>query len=230
MVSAISNGGKIIVPQIPRSKVEKVNFRGFMRREIDIPQENLQRILPGMIGAVNYGTAKRAADDSLNIAGKTGSCIGQGTWLGLFASVAPVVNPRLAVIVITRGSSERGKYASGIAGEIYKSLAHRFNDSKDFVAKVPLELKPQQKTNAKVSAKLDNDEGEDSDEGDTVKPTPKPKTANSKKADEKPAKEIFEPIIITKKSDAPNSKPIFEPTIIVVGKEQVRPRIVKTNP
>ncbi len=145
MVSAISNGGKLVVPQIPKTKIEKTNFRGFMRGQVDIPQENLQRVLPGMIGAVNYGTAKRASDYSLNIAGKTGSCIGQGTWLGLFASVAPVVNPKLSIIVITRGSGERGKYASGIAGQIYKSLSHRFNEGKDYVAKVPLQLKPQQK-------------------------------------------------------------------------------------
>jgi penicillin-binding protein 2 len=229
MVSALSNGGKIVVPQIPRTKVEKTNFRGFMRREIDIPSENLQRVLPGMIGAVNYGTAKRASDYSLNIAGKTGSCIGQGSWLGLFASVAPVVNPRLAIVVITRGSGERGKYASGIAGQIYKSLAHRFNDGRDFTAKVPLELKPQQKTNAQTSAQLDNDEGEDSEEGDTLKPAPKP-TVTPKKSTEKNNKNVFEPIIITKKSDSKKSNSTFDPTVIVVGKEKTRPRVVQSKP
>lgn len=215
LVSTLSNGGKVVVPQIPKTRAEKADFHGYMRREVDIPKENLQRMLPGMIGAVNYGTAKRAADYSLNIAGKTGSCIGQGSWVGLFASVAPVVNPRLAVIVITRGSGARGKYASGIAGQIYKSLAHRFNDGKDFTAKVPLELKPQQKTTAKNSAKLDNDSGEDSDEGDSVKPTPKPDT--TKKPDN------------TKKPDTKNQKDIFEPVVINV-KEPTRPRIVPIKP
>jgi hypothetical protein len=230
MVSALSNGGKVVFPQVPRSKVEKTNFRGFMRREVDLPKENLQRVLPGMIGAVNYGTARRAADDALNIAGKTGSCIGQGSWLGLFASVAPVINPRLAVVVVTRGSGERGKYASAIAGQIYKSLAHRFNDGKDFTAKIPLELKPQQKTNAKTSAQLDNDEGEDADEGDTVKPAPKP-VPSPKKAENKPGTDIFEPVIITKKPrNAQNSDSDDAPVVIVTGREQTRPRVVKSKP
>ncbi|MEK7724007.1 MAG: penicillin-binding transpeptidase domain-containing protein [Acidobacteriota bacterium] len=196
MVSALSNGGKMVVPQIPKTRAEKTNFRGYMKKEVEIPQENLQRVLPGMIGAVNYGTAQRAADFSLNIAGKTGSCIGQGTWLGLFASVAPVVNPRLSVVVITRGAAERGKYASEIAGKIYKSLNHRFNDSKDYVAKVPLELKPKQQVTAKDSHKVDNDEGDDSDEGDA--PKVEPKKTVPQKAEEK--KSVFEPVIITIKN------------------------------
>ena len=214
MVSAISNGGKVVVPQIPRTRTEKADFRGYMRKEVEVPQENVQRVLPGMIGAVNYGTAKRAADFSLNIAGKTGSCIGQGTWLGLFASVAPVVNPRLSVVVITRGSAARGKYASEIAGKIYKSLSHRFNEGgKEYVAKVPLELKPQQKINAKTSAQIDNDEGEDSDEGDISKPTPKPEPAK------KPAiKRVGE------------DKSNFEPIVITVNREPTRPRIVPNKP
>ena len=62
MVSAISNGGKMVVPQIPKTRAEKTNFRGYMKKQVEIPQESLQRVLPGMIGAVNYGTAQRAAD------------------------------------------------------------------------------------------------------------------------------------------------------------------------
>jgi hypothetical protein len=214
MVSALTNGGKLVVPQIPKTKIEKTNFRGYMRGEVKLPPENLQRVLPGMIGAVNYGTAKRAADYSLNIAGKTGSCIGQGSWVGLFASVAPVVNPRLSVVVITRGAGERGKFASEIAGKIYKSLSHRFKDGgRDFVAKVPLELKPQQKVTAKDSHKLDTDEGEDSDEGDAPKPEPVKKSNPKKAEDDK-----------TKKSNP------FEPVIIVVGREATRPRIVPNKP
>lgn len=209
MVSALSNGGKMVVPQIPKTRTEKTNFRGYMKKQIELPQETLQRVLPGMIGAVNYGTAQRAADYSLNIAGKTGSCIGQGSWLGLFASVSPVVNPRLSVVVITRGSGERGKYASEIAGKIYKSLSHRFNDGKEYVAKVPLELKPQQKVTAKNSAKLDNDEGEDSDEGDAPKVQPT-KTPTPKKVE--------------------NKKSVFEPVIINVNRLPTRPRVVTNKP
>jgi penicillin-binding protein 2 len=207
MVSALSNNGKVVVPQIPKTRAEKANFRGYLKKQIELPQESYQRVLPGMIGAVNYGTAKRAADYSMNIAGKTGSCIGQGSWVGLFASVAPVVNPRLSVVVITRGSAERGKYASEIAGKIYKSLAYRFNDGKEYVAKVPLELKPKQQMTAKSSQQLDKAEGEDSDEGDVPKPQPKP---TPKKIEEK--------------------KAVFESVIINVNREPTRPRIVPNKP
>jgi len=133
------------------------------------------------------------------------------------------------VVVVTRGSGERGKYASAIAGQIYKSLAHRFNDGKDFTARIPLELKPQQKTNAKTSAQLDNDEGEDADEGDTVKPAPKP-IASPKKAENKPATDVFEPVIITKKPRNAQNSDADAPVVIVTGREQTRPRVVKSKP
>ena len=209
LVSALSNGGKIVVPQIPKTRSEQTNFRGFMRREVELPQSSLQRVLPGMIGAVNYGTAQRAADASMNIAGKTGSCIGSGTWLGLFASVTPVVDPKYAVIVFTRGSGERGKYASGIAGEIYKTLNRRMGSGNQ-VAALPLQLRPQQKANASTSAKLDNDEGEDADGGDVSKPIII-KNSNPKKGDEGKAG-------------------VFEPVIIQVNREPTRPRVVVPKP
>lgn len=229
MVSALSNGGKVVVPKIPRTQVEKTNFRGAMRREVNLPQENIQRVLPGMIGAVNYGTARRASDAMMNIAGKTGSCIGQGTWLGLFASVAPVVNPKLAVVVITRGQSERGKYASAIAGNIYRSLKHRYGggEAKEFIAKVPLELKPQQKASAVTSAQLDTAEDEDSDESDAK---PASKIDVSQKLNPKKG---GDDIIITapKVQKTVSSKPTggFNPVVIQVNREKSRPRIVQ-NP
>ena len=86
-----------------------------------------------MLGAAEYGTARRAGIADLNAAGKTGSCIFDGSWIGLFASVAPVENPQYAVVVITRGQSERGKYAAQIAGRIYEALRPRFTDKRDKV-------------------------------------------------------------------------------------------------
>jgi hypothetical protein len=61
----------------------------------------------------------------MSIAGKTGSCIEQSParpWLGLFTSFAPVQDPQLAVAVILRGSHARGKYASEVAGGVYRRL------------------------------------------------------------------------------------------------------------
>jgi penicillin-binding protein 2 len=125
MASAIANGGKLLVPHLPRTPQENVDFKREVKRDIDIPMDNVRRILPGMIGAVNYGTARRAQAPLMTIAGKTGSCIEQSParpWLGLFTSFAPVHDPQLAVAVILRGSHARGKYASEVAGGVYRRL------------------------------------------------------------------------------------------------------------
>jgi len=123
MVSAITNGGKRVLPRIPRNSFEKASFQTFYRSKVEMPQKDVRRVIPGMIGASEYGTARRGLNHSLGIAGKTGSCIDKGSWVGLFASVAPIEQPKYAVAVITRGQSERGRYAAAIAGKIYIALA-----------------------------------------------------------------------------------------------------------
>lgn len=221
LVSAISNGGKIIVPRIPRTKVEKANFRGVLRRQIALPPKDLQGVIPGMIGAAQYGTARRGMDSSWEVAGKTGSCIGQGSWVGLFASVAPIENPKFAVIVITRGQAERGKYAAAVASGIYKMLSYRFkeNGNKN-LALIPLELKPTPKVDAKTSAQMDTDEDEDSDDNDAA---PKGKKGGADiVSKQKP---------IEKKTE--KSATEFAPVIIKVKRTEsnglTRPRIVINN-
>jgi beta-lactamase class D len=214
MVSAISNGGKVIIPQIPKSKVQKTAFRGYLRRTISLPKEDLQGVIPGMIGAAEYGTARRGVDATLGIAGKTGSCIEKGSWVGLFASVAPVADPQYSVVVITRGQGERGKYAAAIAGQIYNVLGKRMNNGNKNLAKVPLILKPQPKVNAVTSAQIDTDEGEDSDDADTPAlkkvVVGKTKSSDTNQTKSKPS-EIFQPVIIEPKDS------------------MTRPRIVKKN-
>ncbi len=217
MVSALSNGGRVIVPQIPRAGFEKAAFRGMYRRQIELPLATLKTVLPGMIGAATYGTARNGVDSSLGIAGKTGSCIGQGSWLGLFASVAPVQNPKLAVVVITRGPSERGKYAAAVAGRIYNALRSRLAQKgvNTPIAKAPVELKPKPKIDAKTSVKLDDARTEDSDdEIGTVRKGKKGSQESSRKEvrNTKDPEPLFPTIVITPRSD-----------------EITRPRTVKKN-
>jgi len=126
MASAIANGGKLLIPHLPRTPEENVRFKREVKREVGIPEDNLRRVVPGMIGAVTYGTARRAQAPLMTVAGKTGSCIEQSQqrpWLGLFTSYAPVHDPQLAVAVILRGSHARGKYASAVAGDVYRRLS-----------------------------------------------------------------------------------------------------------
>jgi hypothetical protein len=220
LVSAISNGGRIVIPQIPRTRFERANFRGAMRYQLKLPGDSLQGVIPGMVGATAYGTARRGVDAALGVAGKTGSCIAGGSWVGLFASVAPVENPKYAVIVITRGQAERGKYAAAIAGKIYQSLKYRMTDGAGkTLAKIPLELRPQTKVNAKTSAQLDTDEDEDSADNDIIKPQPKEIAATQSapqtnlKKDLKPA-ELFPTVVVKVKKSS---------------EQQTRPRIVQNK-
>ena len=164
LVSAIANGGDLLVPHLPRTPQETVQFKKEVRRKLSIPQEAYQRMLPGMIGAVNYGTGRLAYDPTQTIAGKTGTCIGQGSWLGLFTSFAPVVDPKLAVVVVTRGPDARGHFPAAVAGRIYRSLSYRFGTRGGQVATTPASLIPHPKINPKVAAKVIGDE----DEADTT--------------------------------------------------------------
>jgi membrane peptidoglycan carboxypeptidase len=122
MASAIANGGKLLIPHLPRTPQENVNFKREVKRDVDIPEDNLRRMLPGMMGAVAYGTARRAGAQ-MTIAGKTGTCTGQGSKLGLFTSFGPVQDPQLAVAVILRNSGMSGPRAAEVAGNVYRRLA-----------------------------------------------------------------------------------------------------------
>lgn len=126
LVSAMANGGKLLVPQVPRTSKEQSKFTAKVRRQLPIGPEIWQRMVPGMVGAVNYGTGQRAYDPTQTVAGKTGTCIGSGGWVGLFTSYAPLANPRLAVVVIAQGSDGRRHFPAAVAGEIYRELNHRF--------------------------------------------------------------------------------------------------------
>ncbi len=128
LVSAVSNGGDLVIPQIVKSTYSTAKFRGYYKRRLDLEPTVFERVIPGMIGAVEYGTAKQINDPHLDIAGKTGSCIANGTWVGLFASVAPIKDPKFAIIVITEGKYARGKHSAAVAGNIYSSLRGRYNE------------------------------------------------------------------------------------------------------
>jgi Penicillin binding protein transpeptidase domain len=178
LVSAIANGGSLVVPRLPKTPEDRSSFKKEVRREVDLPKEALQRMVPGMIGAVNYGTARLAYDPMQTIAGKTGTCIGQGGWLGLFASYAPVANPQLAVVVVTRGSGERGKSAAAIAGKIYRGLDARYG-------RVPggqyaVSPVPQPRVSPKDAAAIsdEEDEGDSMEDASNVRSGEAPSTSN----------------------------------------------------
>lgn len=153
MVSAMANGGKLLVPQIPDPKDASAKFKPKVRRKLDIDGNVLQRMVPGMIGAVNYGSGRKAYDPTQTVAGKTGTCNGGGgSWVGLFTSYAPLANPKLAVVVITRGTDARRHLPAAVAGQIYRDLHQRFGTPTN----LPIATTPDDEEKEEVDAEEGN--------------------------------------------------------------------------
>ena len=158
LVSAMANGGKLLVPQIPKTSKDESKFEAKVKRELTFGPEVWQRMVPGMVGAVNYGSGRLAYDPTQTVAGKTGTCIGSGGWVGLFTSYAPLANPRLAVVVIAQGTDGRKHFPAAVAGEIYRELNHRFGTA----------------INLQVASTADDEEkevGDDEDDADDADDT-----------------------------------------------------------
>lgn len=231
MVSAITNGGKVLVPRIPYTRREKTNFKGSYRETLNIKPAVFERVIPGMMGAVKYGTAGRIKNTNLKIAGKTGSCIARKTWVGLFASVAPIQNPKYSVVAILRGKYARGKYSAAIAEKVYQALLpsydRKFNRN---LARKTIRVNSAPKTNSATTAKVI----------ETNKPRrPRTKTRKSTKKSspirntvityrKPPKSESVKPKPIKPKTKPKAKKPKERfPTIVIEGKTEItRPRIV----
>jgi penicillin-binding protein 2 len=124
LMSAIANGGSLYYLQYPRSEAEVRAFTPVIKRRLEIGGL-IPRIEPGMRGAVEFGTARRAKDDG-PIAGKTGTCSQDHTHLGWFGSFNNVGNRKLVVVVLlTGGRPAIGALAAGIAGDVYRELGER---------------------------------------------------------------------------------------------------------
>jgi beta-lactamase class D len=123
---AIANGGDLYTPHVARNAEEAQTFISDLKRKIVMSPEDRLRLLAGMTGAVNYGTAKLAYNQLGQVAGKTGTCTGSRDRLGLFTSFSSVDDPRIVVTVITTGSTEAGRRAAEIAGRIYADISPRF--------------------------------------------------------------------------------------------------------
>ncbi|MBM3726242.1 MAG: penicillin-binding protein [Acidobacteria bacterium] len=128
IVSMIANGGTLYYMQYPRTPEESAGFTPVIKRQLTL-ERVLPEVLPGMQGAVEYGTARRAHyDPSQPIFGKTGTCThsDQRTHLGWFGSFNEIAGRKLAVVVLlTGGRPINGPVASGVAGNVYKNLAHQ---------------------------------------------------------------------------------------------------------
>lgn len=127
LVSAIANGGTLYYLQYPQTPPEAQDFTPQIKRILSLDASSLSDIRMGMRGAVDYGTARRAADDENDpVFGKTGTCTDfrVSSHMGWFGSFNEAGGRKLVVVVMLTGGYETsGGVAAGVAGAIYRSLS-----------------------------------------------------------------------------------------------------------
>ncbi|HST52355.1 MAG TPA: penicillin-binding transpeptidase domain-containing protein [Pyrinomonadaceae bacterium] len=237
VAAAYANGGHLLVPHEPRTPEENLHFQRVFKRDIDIPQENVQRMIPGMIGSVNYGSGKRAYNQFETIAGKTGTCTGQGSKLGLFTSFAPVHDPNLVVTVITRGSTSAGyRDASTIAGQVYRGLQGRFGPrpgTQPLLANDP--LVPHPHIDPRKAAEINGEERDEDDattagnDAAVVTESGVPASQNGNAAQPAAQQRVLQKTVKTVERPAPQPSKTAAPQQ-PMGSSVVRPRRVSEKP
>ncbi len=121
LMSAVANGGTLYYLQYPRTQEEVQDFAPRVKRRLPIG-DLIPVVKPGMLGAVEFGTARRAQPNT-PVAGKTGTCTEAHTHLGWFGSFNEGASRKLVVVVLlTGGRPAIGPEAAGIAGQVYRKL------------------------------------------------------------------------------------------------------------
>ncbi len=122
IMGAVANGGTLYWLQYPRNQDEIKTFNPQVKRNLDLGRF-IPDMKPGMRGAVEFGTARRAKQED-EILGKTGTCSEGRTHLGWFGSFNEGSGRRLVVVVmLTGGKPSIGSMASTVAGDVYRRLA-----------------------------------------------------------------------------------------------------------
>ena len=124
MVSAIANGGTLYYLQHPLTAEQIAGFQPKVKRYLDIAPF-VPEISPGMLGAVQYGTARsvRANFSEEEVLGKTGTCSKEGTRFGWFASYANTQFGKIVTVVFLEGGRPTfGPKAAEVAGRMYRNL------------------------------------------------------------------------------------------------------------
>lgn len=127
IISTVANGGTMYYLQYPKTQDEVQKFIPRIKRTLEIAQF-VPQLKAGMMGAVEFGTARRANfDPNEPILGKTGTCTDTaqpGVHLGWFGSFNDVGKNKLVVVVLlTGGRGISGPIASGVAGNVYHNLS-----------------------------------------------------------------------------------------------------------
>ncbi len=125
-LSMLANGGTMYYLQYPRTPAEVESLVPLVKRRIPNLETAIGELKPGMQGAIEFGSARRAGyEDHEPIYGKTGTCTHSDhqTHLGWFGSFNEVGDRKLVVVVLlTGGKLVSGPVASGVAGQVFLKL------------------------------------------------------------------------------------------------------------
>ena len=127
LVSAIANGGTLYYLQHPTTPEQATDFQPRVKRLLDI-QSVIPQILPGMSGAVNWGTARSLKSNFVQfpVFGKTGTCSNNGTRFGWFVSYGDAPTGRIVTVIFLEGGRPTfGPKAAELTGAFYRAMYER---------------------------------------------------------------------------------------------------------
>ena len=129
LLTAIANGGTFYYLQYPRTQADSEAFQPRIKRPLELAPASIEDLKAGMRGAVDFGTARRAAfDPNEPLFGKTGTCADfrdGATFLGWFGAFNTAGPHQLVVVVMLTSPMHNvsGGLASAVGGALYKDLA-----------------------------------------------------------------------------------------------------------
>lgn len=139
--SAMANGGTLYQPQVvksietPDGEVVK-EFQPIIKRRVTVNKHSMDLVMEALVGVVEdeAGTAHSAYNEKVSLAGKTGTAqvvkksrkkddsladfYYQNRDHAWFASVGPVENPEIAIVVLVEHGGAGGEHAAPVGVEI----------------------------------------------------------------------------------------------------------------
>ena len=134
------------------------------------------------------------------------------------ASVAPVESPKYAVVVVTRGQGERGKFAAAVAGRVYEALRNDIVRTDRNLAQTEFHINNQRpaarpQTNSSAVRAADADDDDDDDDGEAPPPA----------SSFKQVIRTVPPVVIENRPKVQrtgSSRPVFPPVVITYDRDK----------